>query len=102
MRMPLVWANSSCGISIMVSSCFLLMSACSALQVGRWRERRLQRREFARQHVAQNVHMRNDVGAGDEAKIELVAIALHGDVQGETMGRDRHREDVQQFGARGI
>ena len=46
--------------------------------------------------------MGNDIGAGDEAEIKLVAVALHGDVEREPMGRDRHREDVQQFGAGGI
>src|SRR3954470_4641257 len=43
---------------------------------------RFQRLEFARQHVAQHLHMRDDVGAGDEAEVELVAVALHRDVEG--------------------
>ena len=50
----------------------------------------------------EHLHMGNDVGAGDEAEIELVAIALHGDVERNAVGRDRHREDVQQLRARRI
>ena len=51
------------------------------------------------EHVAHDLDMGNDVGAGDEAEIELVAVALHGDVERDPVGRDRHREDVQQFRA---
>ena len=71
-----------------------------ALDVGRRRrERRLQCIELERQHIAHHLHMRDDVGADDEAEIELVAIALHGDVERLPVRRDRHREDVQQLGA---
>ena len=62
----------------------------------------MQRLEFAGQHVAEHLHVRDDVGSRNEAEIELVAIALHSDVQRQAMGRDRHREDKQQFGARRV
>jgi hypothetical protein len=54
----------------------------------RRRERRLQRFKFAREHVAHHLDMGNDVGAGDETEIELVAVALHGDVERDPVGRD--------------
>src|SRR5712671_1871397 len=98
MRMPFVWANCSGGISIIVKTLF-----SRTLDLGRRRrERGCEHVEFGWQHVAQNLDMGNDVGAGDEAEIELIAIALHGDIEREPMGRDRHREDMQKFGARGI
>src|SRR4051794_7657974 len=40
-----------------------------ALRVRRARVCRLQRVEFAWQHVAQHLDMRDDVGAGDEAEV---------------------------------
>ena len=92
MRIPFTWANCSGGISIIVKALF-----SSAGHARRRRERRLQRFKFDREHVAHDLDMGNDVGAGDEAEIELVAVALHGDVERDPVGRDRHREDVQQF-----
>src|SRR5260370_1147140 len=94
MRMPLVWANCSGGISIIGMPS---QSTCRALEIRRRRECGLQCGEFPRQHVAENLDMGNDVGAGDEAEIQLVAVALHGDVERKPMRRDRHRADVQQF-----
>src|ERR1700759_422226 len=98
MRIPFTSANCSGGISIIART---LLGR--ALDVGRGRrKRRLQRVELRRQHVAQYLYMRDDVGAGDESEVELVAVALHGDVERDPMGRDRGREDMQEFGARGI
>src|SRR5450756_2277406 len=51
-------------------------SAGGAFEIARWRIGGLQRCEFARQHVAKLLDMGNDVGAGDEAEVELVAVAL--------------------------
>src|ERR1700742_3692363 len=92
MRMPFTWANCNGGISIIATT---LLGR--ALDVGgRRREGRLQHVELLRQHVAEHLYMRDDVGSRNEAEIELIAIALHGDVERDAMSRDRHREDVQQ------
>ena len=80
----------------------LLVQLAALLRSARRRKGGLQRGEFPRQHVAEHLDMGNDVGAGDEAEIQLIAIALHGDVQRQAMGRDRYREDMQQLGARRI
>src|SRR4249920_2003104 len=101
MRMPLVWANCSGGISIIIGPpCSASALARHTLQLSRWCKGGLEGGEFPRQHVAENLDMGNDVGAGDEAEVELIAITLHGDVERKPVGRDRHREDVQQFRAR--
>src|SRR4051812_6866141 len=47
-------------------------SARHAVRVRRQREGCFQRVVFMGQHVAQFLHMRDDVGAGNEAEIELV------------------------------
>src|SRR3954453_24015102 len=46
--------------------------------------------ELGRPHVAQYLHMGNEVGAADEAEVQRVAIALHGDVERQSMRAHRH------------
>ncbi len=56
-------------------------SACSACAVVGRCIGRSEQFKLLRQHVGQFFHMRNDVCSRDETEIELIAIALHGDVQ---------------------
>src|ERR1700720_2482921 len=57
----------------------------------------LEFRKLPWQRVSQGLHVRQDVGRGDKAKIKMIPVTLQSDVQADPVCDDRHRIGVQQF-----